>query len=615
MHRKLTPVVFLFLAFSPTVFAQKMGKNPTVRLAIGPEGGVRIFDKTAFGEWSWDRTPDPGPPIDVEATWVKTVRLVMETALKAPRDTQTPEKTPAATMPIMIHLRWNPAVKKCKVYVGRVLCNYDVQGIERAGKKIEEILAKGQYDVAVSAGEDVPAKWVLAALDMASKKKPRRILFLPPSIGIDLAFENILALFPPFDPQKGRPPRAEVLCVIHPDAPFKAIGRLLLTCVEAGISDIKVGSSAKTLIPVSDYKPGRSNLLAGGGSRRTESAVYLGMIWLREHQNPDGSWSCRDFSKTCKHGSCGGAGASEVYTPGVTALALLAYLGAGHTHMHGRFKKTVLEALKAMKAFQGEDGCFGPKDPEGRWIYNHILGTLALAEAYGLSNRSELLKPVAQRAVDFLVECGNPGKGWGYGRRPGESDTSCTAWAVSALKGARISGLKVAPESFGDALNWFDAVTDKSSWRTGYKTPGDRGAQHAPRKEGFAPGEGMTAAALFARILIQGSRASGLPAVEGGGNLLKACLPKWDVKAGTIDMTYWFWGTNTAFQLGDPLWTPWNDAMKKALVPAQQRKGCAAGSWDPVGAWGAAGGRVYSTAISILTLEVYYRYGKVLKRK
>ena len=32
-----------------------------------------------------------------------------------------------------------------------------------------------------------------------------------------------------------------------------------------------------------------------------------------------------------------------------------------------------------------------------------------------------------------------------------------------------------------------------------------------------------------------------------------------------------------------------------------------AGSWDPSGPWGRYGGRLYSTAISTLTLEVYYR--------
>ena len=38
------------------------------------------------------------------------------------------------------------------------------------------------------------------------------------------------------------------------------------------------------------------------------------------------------------------------------------------------------------------------------------------------------------------------------------------------------------------------------------------------------------------------------------------------------------------------------------------------GSWDPIGAWGEDGGRVYSTAILVLTLEAYYRYTRVFVR-
>jgi hypothetical protein len=32
------------------------------------------------------------------------------------------------------------------------------------------------------------------------------------------------------------------------------------------------------------------------------------------------------------------------------------------------------------------------------------------------------------------------------------------------------------------------------------------------------------------------------------------------------------------------------------------------GSWDPIGEWGISGGRVYSTALGAMTLEVYYRF-------
>jgi hypothetical protein len=48
------------------------------------------------------------------------------------------------------------------------------------------------------------------------------------------------------------------------------------------------------------------------------------------------------------------------------------------------------------------------------------------------------------------------------------------------------------------------------------------------------------------------------------------------------------------------------------LVKLQVREegGSAAGSWDPLDRRATLGGRVYATAISVLSLEVYYRYGK-----
>ncbi|MCA8975601.1 MAG: hypothetical protein KDC98_12845 [Planctomycetes bacterium] len=36
-----------------------------------------------------------------------------------------------------------------------------------------------------------------------------------------------------------------------------------------------------------------------------------------------------------------------------------------------------------------------------------------------------------------------------------------------------------------------------------------------------------------------------------------------------------------------------------------------AGSWPPIGAWGDVGGRVWTTALAVLTLEAPFRYAKL----
>jgi hypothetical protein len=68
-------------------------------------------------------------------------------------------------------------------------------------------------------------------------------------------------------------------------------------------------------------------------------------------------------------------------------------------------------------------------------------------------------------------------------------------------------------------------------------------------------------------------------------------------------MYYWYFGTHALSLVGDPAWTRWRKAIRKTLIENQHMLGCRAGSFDPIGPWGEDGGRVYSTALMILTLE------------
>ncbi|MHC4778023.1 MAG: hypothetical protein ACYTFG_05530 [Planctomycetota bacterium] len=353
---------------------------------------------------------------------------------------------------------------------------------------------------------------------------------------------------------------------------------------------------------------GRRNLRAYGGGRHTESAVLMGLIWLKNHQSPDGTWSCDLFMKNCKKGTCAGGGESSEYDTGVTGLALLSFLGAGHTHKTGKFKDTVKRGLKALKGLQTADGCFGPKTADGHWIYNHAVATQCMAEAYALADHSPLLQAPAQKAVTFLSDCQNPYLGWRYGRRPGDNDTSCTAWSALALRVAKAAGLKVPVKCFDGSLNFLVKVTNEETYETQYVS-GVKPKKVPGKPNPYAP---TTAAALTARVFLIGPGAESRRETMGHAEVLKMSVPKWDVKGGTIDMVHWYWGTLGMFQMGRQYWKCWNEPMKNALVPTQQRQGCVNGSWDPVGAWGKAGGRVFATAVNVQSLQVYYRYKRIL---
>jgi len=64
------------------------------------------------------------------------------------------------------------------------------------------------------------------------------------------------------------------------------------------------------------------------------------------------------------------------------------------------------------------------------------------------------------------------------------------------------------------------------------------------------------------------------------------------------------------FQKGGDHWNVWNQALKKTLVENQRKDGDYDGSWDVhMNELGLrSGGRVRSTALACMCLEVYYRY-------
>ena len=101
--------------------------------------------------------------------------------------------------------------------------------------------------------------------------------------------------------------------------------------------------------------------------------------------------------------------------------------------------------------------------------------------------------------------------------------------------------------------------------------------------------------------------------------MLIAEPPVWDRGKFTAQepqgFYHWYYGTLAMFQTGDTYWNKWNAALQKTLLPSQRSGGPkdgspqdVDGSWDPVTYWDATGGRVYSTAMGALCLEVYYRY-------
>ena len=94
------------------------------------------------------------------------------------------------------------------------------------------------------------------------------------------------------------------------------------------------------------------------------------------------------------------------------------------------------------------------------------------------------------------------------------------------------------------------------------------------------------------------------PALSEAGNYLLGELPG----TGEDNFYYWYYATLGMYQLQGTHWQRWNDALQKELVSSQRQSGPMAGSWDPDTVWGGHGGRVFTTSLATLCLEVYYRF-------
>ncbi len=352
----------------------------------------------------------------------------------------------------------------------------------------------------------------------------------------------------------------------------------------------------------------------GPGGRK--SGVPPGVIepaleWLARHQDADGRWDCDGFMKHDVTGEpCDGPG-SPVHDVGVTALALLAFLGDGNSMRIGSYRENVRRAVLWLRDQQGPEGRFGPASSSD-FIYDHAIAAYAMCEAYGYS-KYKLLEPVAQRGIDYLQAHRNPYGAWRYQPRDGDNDTSVTCWAIMALSSGEHWGLTVDRNALQCAAVFLDSCTAPDG-HCGYSRMGQPSARkmgdHATRFPAEKT-EALTAAGLFCRFFL-GQDPREKECMRGATRRLLAKKPVWDEKAGTIDPYYWYYASYALFQIGGSEWKEWSKALDAAVVKTQHREGNRRGSWDPVGVWGEDGGRVYTTAMLTLTLEAYYRYTRLL---
>lgn len=411
--------------------------------------------------------------------------------------------------------------------------------------------------------------------------------------------------FAPSTPQ----PRSEGLEVTPnlPDLPFPSIGSTLPNVVrpEFDLPVQKPGQLPDTY-RLRDLERRSEMAERFGGTQDSEKAVENSLAWLARHQSPAGFWDAD------RHGA-GHGPESDVAglnlsadrkkirqesgikaDTGVTALALLTFLAAGYTNEEGQYASNVDRAIDWLIDRQRSDGYLGGEATYFAANYCHGMATYALAEALGMQSdpkSAPRLRAAVQKGVDYSIGMQlSADGGWRYNRNSSEGDMSIFGWQLMALKSAEIAGLPI-PEQASERMIRFLQLRSQGA---------NKGL--ASYRTGEAPSPAMTAEALFCKQIL-GIRRTNPQSVEAVGYLL-AQPPK----LSEWNLYYWYYGTLAMYQYGGSEWETWNRSMRKVLTETQRTEGDNAGSWDPVGPWGPYGGRVYSTAMATLCLEVYYRF-------
>lgn len=323
-----------------------------------------------------------------------------------------------------------------------------------------------------------------------------------------------------------------------------------------------------------------------------DAAVKAGVGFLVRSQLPDGMIQEKD--KAANHGVA------------TTGLALMSLASVGHLPADRTPEGEVIRRALAFllrPEVTPANGYYGQKD--GGRMYGHGIVTLALTEMLGMGvdkAQDGLLRERAQRGVNLILAAQRVRKhdprftgGWRYSPDAGDADLSVTVWQLLALRSAKNAGLLVPKEAIDAAVGFL---------RRSYHSSRDaQGRPVNPKSAfGYVPGQppqyAMAAAGLLA---MQVCGLHDAPEVLGAADWLRAAPPVWET-------AWFFYGTYYYAQgmvkRGGEAAREGRARVEGLLLPRQQ----ADGAWDGADGSESGQGRVYCTALALLSLSVRHAY-------
>lgn len=290
----------------------------------------------------------------------------------------------------------------------------------------------------------------------------------------------------------------------------------------------------------------------------------------------------------------------------MTSLAIMAMASVGTLPSDptpdGRAINRALDFILKDERIDGE-GYFGRSD--GSRMYGHGITTLMLTEMLGMGTSVEqdtLIHERCQQGIDLILSSQRVKKaphnrgGWRYNPNSNDSDLSVTVWQLMALRSAKNDGLQVPATAIRDAVEYL-----KRSYTAPIDPDGDAPAKPAgfsyePRHRNAS--YTMTAAGLLA-MQVCGEYDS--PLVAGAATWLTDHPPKWTERWCSYGTYYYAQGM---YQRGGEFANTADRLVREMLLKEQSDDG----SWRSKNGSEQGHGKVYCTALSVLSLSVKYHY-------
>ena len=308
-------------------------------------------------------------------------------------------------------------------------------------------------------------------------------------------------------------------------------------------------------------------------------AIEKGLEYLAGRQQDDGSFG----------GGGMGSGA------GITGLAGLAFMSAGHLPGRGAYGEVVSDAVEAVLA-EGQPSGLLSRDNQHGVMYSHGFAALFLGEVYGMTGDNRV-KETLQRAVRLIEKTQNAEGGWRYQPAPVDADISVTICQIMALRAARDAGIRVDADVIERAVQYVKNCQTRDGGFS-YMLSGGR-----PSGSSAFPRSAAGLASLYYAGISEGD------AVEEALAYLLRYKPGRGNGQASVNAHYFYghyYAVQTMFLAGGERWAEWYPLIRDELVRRQN-----AGT----GGWSGEVNEEYCTAMALIILQMPNRYLPVFSGK